>query len=435
MALNMTQNSVTPVFPSNLPGPETIIRSELPNGIVIVTRQNTVSPSVVLSGYISAGSHLDPREKLGVAHFAAIALTRGTERQNFHQIHDTIESVGASLGFGASVHTTGFGCRSLKEDLSLMLGLLSECLREPTFPEEEIERLRHQLLTSLAIRAQNTSDVASLRFDEIVFSDHPYGRPEDGYVDTINSIDRTDLQKFHDRYYGPQGMVIAITGAVEPEEAVELVKGILGDWVNEKQVVEEDLGEVSTLESRHREHIDIEGKSQTDLVMGTLGPTRLSPDYIPASLGNNILGQFGLMGRIGDVVRERAGLAYYASTNLSAWKNAGSWEVTAGVNPSNLDRAIDLILTELERFISEPVTNRELSDSQTNFIGRMPLSFESNAGVASALLRLERYNLGFDFYQRYPTLVSEATPEKILEVANRYLDLDKLCIISAGSEE
>ena len=431
----MRHFSVSPVYPSNLPGPESITRSALPNGIVVLTRQNTVSHSVVMSGYISAGSHLDPRKKLGLAHYAAVALTRGTARRNFHQIHDAIESAGASLGFGASVHTTGFGCRSLKEDLPLMLGLLSECLREPTFPKGEIERLRHQLLTNLAIRAQNTSDVASLRFDEIVFSDHPYGRPEDGYVDTIKEIDRTDLVKFHDQYYGPQGMVIAITGAVEPREAVEMVKGFLGDWVNIKQAIGDDLGEVPIVESSYREHIDLEGKSQTDLVMGTQGPTRLSPDYIPASLGNNILGQFGLMGRIGDVVRERAGLAYYASTNLSAWKKAGSWEVTAGVNPSNLDRAIDLILTELERFIREPVTTSELSDSQTNFIGRMPLSFESNAGVASGLLRLERYNLGLDYYHRYPALVSEVTPDRILEVANRYLDLNKLCIISAGSEE
>jgi zinc protease len=140
------------------------------------------------------------------------------------------------------------------------------------------------------------------------------------------------------------------------------------------------------------------------------------------------------MGRIGDVVREQAGLAYHASTSLSAWKKAGSWEVTAGVNPVNLDRAVDLILVELERFIREPVSGNELSDSQTNFIGRMPISFESNAGVASALLRLERYDLGLDYYQRYPQMVMDTTPEIILEAARRYIDMDKLCIISAGTE-
>ena len=108
-------------------------------------------------------------------------------------------------------------------------------------------------------------------------------------------------------------------------------------------------------------------------------------------MGNNILGQFGMMGRIGEVVRERAGLAYSAGTSLNAWIDAGSWEVSAGVSPANLERAIELIFSEIRRFITEPVSAEELSDSQANYIGRLPLSLESNSGVANALLNLERF--------------------------------------------
>jgi zinc protease len=168
--------------------------------------------------------------------------------------------------------------------------------------------------------------------------------------------------------------------------------------------------------------------------MGTLGPKRCSPDFLPASLGNNILGQFGLMGRIGDVVREQAGLAYNASTSLNAWIEAGSWEVSAGVNPANLDRAVNLIVSELKRFVNEPVTSEELEDSQSNFIGRLPLSMESNSGVANAILNLERFQLGLDYYRRYPAMVSAVTPAMILEAAKRYIDPEKLAIISAGTD-
>lgn len=168
--------------------------------------------------------------------------------------------------------------------------------------------------------------------------------------------------------------------------------------------------------------------------MGTLGPKRQTPNYLPASLGNSILGQFGMMGRIGDVVREQAGLAYYASTSLNAWIQAGSWEVSAGVNPANLQRAIDLIIGELRRFSSELVAAEELSDSQDNFIGRLPLSLESNGGVAGALLNLERFQLGLDYYQRYPDLVRAVTREQVLEAAHKYIDPDRLAIISAGTE-
>jgi zinc protease len=169
-------------------------------------------------------------------------------------------------------------------------------------------------------------------------------------------------------------------------------------------------------------------------VIGSLGPQRRSPHYLAASLGNSILGQFGMMGRIGDIVREQAGLAYNASTSLNAWIASGSWEVSAGVNPANLQKAIDLIESELTRFVSEPVSAEELSDSQANYIGRLPLSLESNQGVANALLNLERFQLGLDYYLRYPELVRAVTPAQILEVSRQYIDPRKLIVVSSGPE-
>jgi zinc protease len=186
------------------------------------------------------------------------------------------------------------------------------------------------------------------------------------------------------------------------------------------------------MQSAVRKHIPLPGKIQTDLVIGTNGPKRHARDYMAASLGNNILGQFGMMGRIGDVVREKAGLAYSASASLSSSIAGGSWEVSAGVNPANLQRAIDLIVSELRRFVEEPVTLEELQDSQANFIGRLPLSLESNAGVANALLNIERFTLGLDYYRRYPDLVRAVTPQAVLETARSYWNLDCLAVVSSG---
>ena len=114
----------------------------------------------------------------------------------------------------------------------------------------------------------------------------------------------------HRRYYGPHGMVISIVGAVEPEKAVSEVERILGGWQNEAQEDAPELPEFKPPTKTVQKHHSIPGKSQSDIVMGSYGPKRNAPDYMPASLGNNILGQFGLMGRIGDVVREQSGLAY-----------------------------------------------------------------------------------------------------------------------------
>jgi zinc protease len=419
-------------FNSALPGPDDIYREVLPNGITVITRSNFNSPSVVVTGYFEAGALFDPDEKLGLAEYTVHALMRGTKKRSFDKIYNELESVGASLGFNTSVHKSGFNGRSLVEDLPLLLDLLSEALIAPTFPKTEMEKLRAQLLTGLDIRAQDTSDMASMIFDQILFKDHPYSRPEDGYHETIRNIQRSDLVKFHREHYGPRGMVIAIVGAVKPEEAIRQVKRALGGWQVKGQKEAPELPTLKLLKSTVRKHHRIPGKSQSDLVIGTNGPKRRDPEFMSASIGNNILGQFGMMGRIGDVVREKSGMAYYAYSSLSAGLGPGSWEVSAGVNPENVKKASDLIVNELKRFVQEGVTVDELAETKANFVGRLPLTLESNGGVANALLNIERHDLGLDYYRRYEGLVNEVSQADVLNTARKFINPDKLAIAVAG---
>lgn len=419
----------------SLPGPDDITRVMLPNGITILTRPNFNSPSVVIQGYLPAGGLFDPLEKLGLADFTALALSRGTARRGFQQIFDALESVGAGLSVNGGTHTAGFSGRALAEDVDMLLDMLAEVIQQPSFPTEQVERLRAQLLTGLAIRAQDTAEMASLIFDQLIYPGHPYSLPLDGFPETIQAIQRQDLVAFHEQTYGPQGMVLAIVGALEPSRAVEAVAKAFGVWNNPSQVLPPDLPPTPALLETVTRQVNIPGKSQADLVLGVCGPPRHSQDFLAASLGNSILGQFGLFGRIGEVVREQAGLAYYVSSSLSGGIGPGPWLVSAGVEPANLERAIDLIIGEIQRFVNEAVSDEELSDSQANYIGRLPLSLESNAGVAGALLNLERYALGLDYYQRYPALINAITPADVLEAARRYLHPERLAIAYAGSFE
>jgi zinc protease len=225
---------------------------------------------------------------------------------------------------------------------------------------------------------------------------------------------------------------VAVVGGVDPALAVEKVTTALGDWRNPQQPKPTELPPVSHLESRQQKKVALPGKSQTDIVIGAAGPGRRSPDFLAASLGNNVLGQFGMMGRLGESIREQAGLAYYASSSLSVGVGPGPWSISMGVNPANVERAIALALKEVERFTQEPVSDEELADSKANYIGQLPLSLESNGGVAAALLNLERYDLGLDYYQRYNDLIQAVTKEQALEAAQRYLDPERLGIAIAG---
>jgi zinc protease len=150
-------------------------------------------------------------------------------------------------------------------------------------------------------------------------------------------------------------------------------------------------------------------------------------------LGNNILGQFGMMGRIGEAVRERSGLAYHASSALESGLGPSTWKVYAGVNPNNLDKAINKIIDELKRFTNEPVSREELDDVKSQTIGQIPLSLESNAGLASFLLGLQRYNRDLNYLRNLPEIIEKISAQMILEEAQIYWRLDQLVITSAGS--
>ncbi len=417
---------------NSLPGMDDISRDILPNGITVLARTNFNSPSVVIGGFLPCGSLFDSDDKLGLADFTASSLLRGSERRDFQTIFNELESVGASLSFSAGGHTAGFTGRCLSEDLSLLLDLLADALRHPIFPSEQVERLRSQFLTGLGIRGQDTAEMASLTFDQIVFKGHPYARPDDGWPETIQAITRGDLEDFHHTHYGPRGVVIAMVGAVDLKTITEQVAKVVGDWNNPSQTEIPTLPELKPLKKIVTRKFKILGKSQSDLVIGTSGPRRKDPEFMPASLGNSILGQFGMAGRIGEAVREKSGLAYYASSSLSAGIGPGTWDVSAGVNPGNVQKARDLIFAEVERFVAKGVTNEELSDSQSNFIGRLPLSLESNAGVVNALLNIERFDLGLDYYRRYQDLVHAVTPDEVLSTAVKYLHPDKLAVAIAG---
>ncbi len=417
---------------NSLPGPEDIHRKVLSNGITILTHSNFNSPSISISGYIRTGSLFDPDEKLGLADFATSALMRGTAKHSFDALYNELESVGASFGFDSGLHATGFSGRALAEDLSLLLGLLSEVMRQPVFPADEVEKLRNQLLTGLAIRLQDTSDMADITFDEILYEGHPYARSEDGNPDTIKAITRQDLVDYHHFGFGPRGMVISVVGAVEPKKAIDLVQHALGDWKKPEQRELPALPKLKILDKTVKRHFKIAEKSQADIVIGSNGPRRKDPEYMAASLGNSILGQFGMMGRVGESVREKAGLAYYVYSSLSAGVGPGAWTVNAGVNPANVKKASDLIVKELKRFVKDAVTEEELADSQANFIGRLPLAFESNGGVAGSLVNIERYDLGMDYYRRYPDLVRDVTAADVLESARKYLNPERLAVATAG---
>lgn len=423
----------------SLPTPESIVRRTLDNGITVLARSNFLSPSVVLDGYLRVGSVDEPAEKAGLAGFVADMLDQGTRNRTFEEISEAIESIGASLSVGGGLHVTSFGIKCLAEDLDHVLEILADVLTNPVFPEKETERVRGQLLTSLQERDNNTRGVAGLTFLKLAYPEgHPYARSSDGYVETISNVTRDDLAEFYYRYYHPTDAIIAVAGAVDPEDAIAKVDRVLGNWQPADPRPPQEVPELrypsgaSELTGARREFREMPDKTQADIVLGVPGIARNDRDYYSARLANTILGIFGMGGRLGDNVRDNQGMAYYIFSQLSAHLGRGPWRVITGVNPVNVERAVETILAEIHRIQDEPVSEEELEDAKSYLTGSLPLGLETNEGVASTLLDMELFNLGLDYLQRYPALINSVTVEQVQKAAQRVFPRDAYALAIAG---
>ncbi len=419
----------------SLPGPEDIARNVLPNGIVVLARENHSSSAVVVQGYLWAGSVDEPPSQAGLAAFTAEMLMRGTAHRSFDEINETVEGVGASMQIYGGRHTTQLSFKCLAEDFRAMLVVLADALMHPTFPSDQVEKVRGEVLTQLRERDNDTRRMASLTFRSLAYPDgHPYSRSTNGYRETVESLTRRQVVDFYRTRYGPKGMTVVVVGAVGQDEALEAVAESLGEWAPSGVTDRPSLPSVPPLREVRRRFKAMGGKTQADIVLGVPGLTRKDPDFMPAAVANMVLGGFGMMGRLGTTVRDEQGLAYYAYSRLEAGLGPGPWMAVAGVNRRNLDRAIDSIVAEVRRLGETEVTPQELDDAKAYMTGSLPLRLETNDGVARAIQDMELFGLGLDYLQRYTDLVNEVSAQDVQRVAAEYLHPDAYALAIAGPE-
>jgi zinc protease len=227
-------------------------------------------------------------------------------------------------------------------------------------------------------------------------------------------------------------MAIAVVGDVNAGDALRLVERALGGWKVAGTPPRFEVPPARPLKAMQRKHVKMKGKTQSDIMLGAPALPRTHPDFLAAELADVILGEFGLMGRLGDNVRDRLGLAYYARSQLESSPGPGAWVAYAGVNPQNVQTAIAAMLSEMERLKQEPVSGAELDDVKDFVTGIQPLRLESNDGIASALLDIEFFGLGLDYLQRLPGLVRAVTPAQVRAAAQKYLNTENYALVVAG---
>jgi zinc protease len=415
--------------------PESVTRTTLANGLTILVKENHNNASVTWRGRLRAGGLYDTDKTAGLAHLTVAALQRGTRKRTFQKLNAELDQFGMSFGVGAGMESVGISGKALIEDFDRLLDIIADVLMYPKFPREETEKLRHEILADLKEAEDDTQHVAYRDFRALCYpASHPYHRLSDGTPETVKKLPLKALVDFHACYFRPDVLTLVVVGDVTAPQVIEKIEKKFGGWKVKGQPAPYGIPDAPRLQHSVKKITPLAGKTQADLVIGFPGLRRIDPDYYALSLGDLIFGRLGLYGRLGANVRDKQGLAYYVYSGVEANIGAGPWAVHAGVNPRNVERAIDGILAELRRLRDAPVTQDELDEAKDFVTGSLALRLETNEGVASTLSDIEFFGLGLDYLQRYPNLIRSITAEQIHAVVNKYAQIDNYALAIAGPD-
>ena len=414
-----------------------ISRFTLGNGIRVVVQENPANPTFALRGSLDAGTVVEPRDKRGVAGLTAAMLTRGTERHNALEFATELESVGAALGASADALTTNITGRGQSKDFNRVMDLLGEMLRQPTFPSEDLNRIKAQALAGLEEAKDDPGSLASRAFSRSIYADGNPLRPLalDEAARSIQAVTREDIEGFYHKQYGPDHMILVFAGNVKAAQVRQALESRLGSWARNPAATPTPHINVELQAQASREVIPLADKSETVILYGFAGGLKRSdPDYYATQVMNTVLGGgSGLTSRLANTIRDQQGLVYGVYSAISGSTYAGPFQVQMGTNPANAEKAVRGLQAEMARILKDGVTQREIDEAVALLTGQFPLQLETNAGMAQVLWSMEFNNLGADYIDRYPSLYRGVTLAQVNAAAKKHLHPDRATLIIAGT--
>jgi zinc protease len=405
-------------------------RVVLPNGLRLVMLENHRLPIVAAEVYVADVRLREPAEKSGVAALMGDMLEEGTDTRAGTGIATLIEDAGGSLSLGSS----GGSVKVLTPDTDLGLSLLFDCLVHPSFPADELERRRDQLLSVIAEAETQPQSKARLLFNSLIYGDHPFGRSAYGKRAVAEKLTRDDLKKFHDAAFAPNRAIVVVVGDFDAADMQKRVEKLTGDW----KKVEAGKPDVPTPPKRDKpveKIVTDKTAAQVHVFIGHLGIKRDDPDYYTLVVMDNVLGTGpGFTDRLSATLRDRQGLAYTVTAQIAstASEQPGAFTGYIGTFPDKFLVAKEGFLTEVGKIRSQPPTLQEVEDAKKYLLGSLPFRLTTGQQVAGQLLAAERFGLGFDFLETYREKVSKVTPADVEAAAKKHIDPNRLVIVAVG---
>ncbi len=403
----------------------------LTNGLKVYYYDNPLTPKINIILEFKARSYFDPEDKQGLYNFVTSMMTEGTENYTGEELAHIIESRGMAI----DVYTGGIALKMLRDDFEFGLDILKEIVTKANFPEEEMEKVRGQIISEIRQYWDEPRSFAGQIVREQIYKGHPYSKQAVGKLDVIENITREDLVNFYKQYISPVGARMAIVGDLNHEKIKELLEKKLHDW---KSTIVENMQFPQLKQSAPTVINYPINRDQVVLCLAQLSIDRKHPDFDAYLLFDQIFGG-GVLGsmssRLFDL-REETGLFYTIKGSLIAGidEQPGMFLVSTIVSLDRLQEAEKAIKNTINTVV-DTLTQEELEEAKRAVINSLVDNFASNSSIAGSFLFLDKYGFSADYFDKRAAQLNKVTLDDMKTAVKKLLNSDNLVTVRIGRVE
>jgi zinc protease len=418
-----------PPPPLNLPA---LQKRQLSNGLPVWIVELHEVPVAQVNLVVFSGSAQDPSGKFGVASLAMSMLEEGAGTRSALQIADAVDFLGADLGTSVGSDSSAVRLHVPVARLADALPIMADVALRPTFPKDELERLRQQRLTSLLQSRDEPSTIAALAFSRVLYgSQHRYGTATMGTANTLKGFTPEDLRAFYASAFRPSNSALLVVGDTTPDKITPLLESSFGVWKPQStQTAAASLPATQQPAKREVYLVDKPGSAQSQIRIGWIGVRRSTPDYFPLQVMNTILGG-AFTSRLNNNLREKHGYTYGASSGFDMRVDAGPFTAFAGVQTDKTAEALKEFFNELTGML-QPVPADELARAKNYVALRYPSGFETTGDISRRLEDVLVYHLPENYFASYVQNIQAVTVADVQRVAQKYVQPGRFVVVVVG---
>jgi len=417
-----------------------ILRVKLPkpveakpkNGLTVLILEDRRAPFISVQLHVNgAGALFEPAALAGLASTAAQMLREGTRSRTSIQIAEEVDRLGATLGAGSSFGSPDavLSASGLSDNFAAWFGLAVEILLNPSFPVDELEKLKQRQRAQLRQQRAAANFLVNERFSRAVYGEHPAATVS-ATPESIDALTREALVGWHRERYRPQNAILGIAGDVRAADLIGKLEKWLAGW-QRSELAEVWPRNPAAAGARKIFLVDRPGSVQTTMALGNIAIDRRSTDYLPMVVMNHVIGG-GAAGRLFLNLREEKGYTYGVYSNFTALRYPGPWQAGGNMRTEVTAGALVEFFNEIRRIREEKVPAAELAASKRAIAARFALSLEQPAAILGLAIARKQYDLSADYWDTYPARIMAVSADEVQRVARKYLDPEAMQLVAVG---